>query len=98
MLAQKAMISASYFSLIHDRITEVSSPPEYAKTIFIEFQKRQRMKGEAGEIEKEKTQDGNDGSVHVRQPRPWRLGFGPRSQSVPAQYAPARRERGKTGS
>src|SRR5215813_3892494 len=35
MLAQKAIISASYFSLSHERITEVSSPPEYAKTIFI---------------------------------------------------------------
>src|ERR1043166_9734183 len=35
MLAQKAIISASYFSFSHERITEVSSPPEYAKTIFI---------------------------------------------------------------
>src|SRR5436309_553310 len=35
MLAQKAIISALYFSLIHERSTEVSNPPEYAKTIFI---------------------------------------------------------------
>src|SRR5689334_4944914 len=35
MSAQKAIISALYFSLIHKSRTEVSSPPEYAKTIFI---------------------------------------------------------------
>src|SRR5208283_1028130 len=35
MSAQKAITSASYFSLIHDSRTEVSNPPEYAKTIFI---------------------------------------------------------------
>src|ERR1700737_2798357 len=33
--AQKAITSAEYFSLIHFRMTEVSSPPEYATTIFI---------------------------------------------------------------
>src|SRR6266540_736876 len=35
MLAQKAIISAAYFSLIHKSSTEVSRPPEYASTIFI---------------------------------------------------------------
>src|SRR5580704_6081135 len=35
MSAQNAIISASYSSLIHDSSTDVSSPPEYAKTIFI---------------------------------------------------------------
>jgi hypothetical protein len=35
MSAQKAIISASYFSLIHERRTDVSKPPEYANTIFI---------------------------------------------------------------
>src|SRR5579862_6407910 len=35
ILAQKATISASYFSLIQDKMTEVSSLPEYASTIFM---------------------------------------------------------------
>src|SRR2546426_4951322 len=35
MLAQKAISSAWYFSLIHESSTEVSRPPEYARTIFI---------------------------------------------------------------
>ena len=35
MSAQNAIISAWYFSLSHDSRTEVSSPPEYAKTIFM---------------------------------------------------------------
>src|SRR5438445_12374370 len=35
MLAQKAISSASYLSLIHESSTEVSRPPEYARTIFI---------------------------------------------------------------
>ena len=35
MSAQKPIISALYFSLIQDISTEVSSPPEYAKTIFM---------------------------------------------------------------
>ncbi len=34
MSAQNAIISASYFSLIHDSNTDVSNPPEYARTIF----------------------------------------------------------------
>ena len=33
--AQNAIISALYFSLIHESSTEVSRPPEYAKTIFM---------------------------------------------------------------
>ena len=35
MSAQKAIISALYFSLIHESNTDVSSPPEYARTIFM---------------------------------------------------------------
>src|SRR5258708_6610721 len=35
MLAQNAIMSALYFSLIQESSTEVSRPPEYAKTIFI---------------------------------------------------------------
>lgn len=34
MSAQKAMISAEYFSLSQETNTEVSKPPEYANTIF----------------------------------------------------------------
>src|ERR1700722_3262645 len=37
MSAQNAIISASYFSLIHESNTEVSNPPEYARTIFIVY-------------------------------------------------------------
>src|SRR5580765_1446260 len=35
MSAQKPIISALYFSLIQDIRTEVSRPPEYARTIFM---------------------------------------------------------------
>ena len=34
-MAQKAIISALYFSLSQESNTEVSSPPEYANTTFI---------------------------------------------------------------
>src|SRR5262249_39951169 len=50
IFAQNAITSVLYLSLIHDKSTEVSSPPEYANTIFM----CPRMKGQASSLGKNK--------------------------------------------
>src|SRR5436309_13717101 len=51
MSAQNAIISAWYFSLIQESSTEVSRPPEYAKTIFIRRRFNCQRTARAKEIE-----------------------------------------------